>query len=90
MSKVKKEASFPEINWLRAAIIDRKNSLHLSWDEIGEAVGTTGDSLKHLMYNKPNPWDWSSYTRSKVCRVLGIEVRQFVIGSPEDPNRGIT
>lgn len=82
--RTKTEPTYPEINWLRAAILDRKASLHFTWDELGEAVGTTGDNLKHLMRNKPNPWDWSDKTRSTICRVLGIEIRRYVVGSPED------
>ena len=83
MKKAKIEPKYPEINWLRAAIIDRKNSLNFTWDELGDAVGMSGDNLKHLMRNRPDPWEWNKTTREKVCRVLGIEIRQFVVGSPE-------
>ena len=81
------EPTYPDVNWLRAAILDRKSTLHLSWNEIGEAVGTTGGALRQLLYSTPDPWDWPNYTRQKVCRVLGLEIRQFVVGSPEDPCR---
>ena len=85
--KKKIEPTYPPINWLRAAMIDRKNQLKMSWDDIGEAVGTTGGALRQLMYSTPDPWDWPQYTRQKVCRVLGVETRQYVVGSPEDPCR---
>ena len=84
MKKAKIEPKYPEINWLRAAIIDRKNSLDYTWDELGEAVGTSGDALKHLIHSQPDPWEWKRTTREKVCHVLGIEIRQFVVGSPEN------
>ena len=88
MAKTKlNEPVYPPVNWLRAAIYDRKSTLKLSWDEIGSAVGTTGGALRQLMHSTPDPWDWPRYTRQKVCRVLGIEIRQFVAGSPEDPDR---
>ena len=86
-AKPKIEPKYPEVNWLRAAIHDRKNMMKLTWDQLGEAVGTTGDALKHLMHNKPDPWDWPRYTRDKVCRVLGIQTNSYVVGSPEDPCR---
>lgn len=85
VAKTKIEPEYPEMNWLRAAIYDRKKTMNLSWDQIGAAVGTTGDALKHLMHNHPDPWDWPRYTLKKICRVLGIEIRMFVVGSPEDP-----
>lgn len=88
MAKQKIEPIYPEINWLRAAIYDRKSALKLSWDQIGEAVGTTGGALRQLMYSTPDPWEWPHYTRKKVCRVLGLEIKQFVVDSPDDPNRG--
>ena len=82
--RTKSEPIYPEINWLRAAIIDRKSTLNFTWDELGEAVGMSGDALKHLMRNRPDPWEWKRSLRDKVCRVLGIEIKQFVVGSPED------
>lgn len=86
MRKTRIEPTYPEINWLRAAIIDRKNSLNYTWDDLGDAVGMSGDNLKHLMHNNPDPWEWKRTLRERVCRVLGIEIKQFVVGSPEVPN----
>jgi len=86
-TKQKIEPVYPEINWLRAAILERKRTLHLSWNQIAEAVGTTGGALRQLMHSTPDPWDWPRYTLKKVCRVLGLEIRQFVVGSPEDTCR---
>lgn len=82
------EPKYPPINYLRAAIYDRKRELHLSWEALGRAVGTSGDALKHLMHNHPDPWDWPKYTRDKVCRVLGIQTNCYVVGSPDDPIMG--
>lgn len=88
MAKQKFEATYPPVNWLRAAIYDRKSTLNLSWDQIGEAIGTTGGALRQMMHSKPDPWEWPAYTLKKVCRVLGLEIKQFVVDSPDDPNRG--
>ncbi len=84
--KMKREPTYPEINWLRAAIYDRKNSLHLTWDDLGDTVGCSGGALRQLMHASPDPWTWPQYTLKKVCKALGIEIRQCVAGSPEDRN----
>ena len=76
---------FPKINWLSAAIYARKKQLNLTWIDIANAAGTTSQYLRNLEFRHPNPWDWPDYTLKKVCRVLGIEIREYVAGSPDDP-----
>lgn len=65
-----------------AAILERKRTMNLTWQDIADEVGMSGESMRKLA-NKP-PMSWDKYTREKVCKSLGIQVRSYVVGSPED------
>ena len=78
------QPKYPEIDWLMAAILERKRVMRLEWKDIAlKAGGISGDSLRQLA-SKKAPEEWPKDVRVRVCKVLGIDVKMIVIGSPED------
>ena len=77
---------YPEIDWLMAGFLERKRVMNLTWDEIGAAAGMNGNAFRRLAATK-SPADWPKDIRQNVCRMLGLEVKTFVVGSPEDPTK---
>lgn len=75
--------SYPPINWLMAAILERKKVMGLSWDDIADKVGMSSFMLRRMAATK-DPEEWPLYTIKQICKVLRIEYRSYVVGSPED------
>ena len=73
-----------QIDWLLAAVLERKKALRLDYSDIAEMVGgISGDALRQLVARKA-PEEWPKRIRDGVCKALGIEVKTIVVGSPED------
>lgn len=84
MPRTRYDLKNQEIDWLLAAILERKKALKLEWNDIAaKAGGITGDSLRQLSAKKP-PEEWPKNVRDRVCKVLGIDVELVVRGSPRD------
>lgn len=82
------EKKYPPINWLAAAILERKKVMKLDWGQIAEIVGTSPAVMRKLASSK-DPQDWPRYTLQKVCKTLGITYKAYVADSPEDPRNEI-
>lgn len=69
---------YPPIDWLMAAILERKKVMGLEWNDLADMVGgISGDYLRKLVSSKP-PMKWPDDVRNKVCRKLGINIRMVV------------
>ena len=65
---------YPPIDWVMAAILERKKVRHLEWADLAEKAGTTPDALR-TMANRKHTNDWPPETRRAVCRTLGINIK---------------
>lgn len=70
---------YPPINNLRAAILDRKCSAHLSWADLAAPAGITPETMRKLASTKP-PQEWPKKVRDNVCRFLEIKINTTVVG----------
>ena len=78
MPKVKlAQPKYPPINWLTAAILERKRVMKLEWNDLADKAGMTGDQLRYLLNSKP-PEEWPCDVRNKVLRVLGLSVKLVI------------
>ena len=69
---------YPPIDWLMAAILERKKVMGLEWGDIADMVGgISAEYLRKLASSKP-PMKWPDDIRNKVCRKLGINIRMVV------------
>lgn len=69
---------YPPIDWLMAAILERKKVMGLEWGDIANMVGgISAEYLRKLASSKP-PMKWPDDIRNKVCRKLGINIRMVV------------
>ena len=74
---------YPPIDWLMAAILERKKVMKLEWGDLGECCGMSSSAMRKMACSKA-PEDWPKAIREKVCRKLGIEAKMVVSGSPGD------
>jgi len=70
---------YPPINNLRAAILERKFVAGLSWEDLANAAGISGASMRKLATAKA-PDEWPPKVRNSVCRLLDIKVSTTVCG----------
>lgn len=69
---------YPPIDWLMAAILERKKVMGLEWGDIADMVGgISAEYLRKLASSKP-PMKWPDDVRNNVCRKLGINIRMVV------------
>ena len=76
----------PPVDWALAAILERKKTLKLEWINIADAAGMSPDVLRNLVSRKRTE-EWPVYTLKKVCKVLGLEYKSYIVGSPEDKSK---
>lgn len=62
----------PPIDWLWAAVLERRAQLGMSTKDLADRVGIRYDTLRY--YVKKSPWDWPRHLREKVCSILGLKV----------------
>jgi len=74
---------YPPVDWTMAAILERKKVMKLEWSDIADGAGITSDALRGMVSRKRTE-EWPTPVLKKVCRVLGLEYRNYVVGSPED------
>lgn len=73
---------YPPIDWVMAAILERKKTMKLEWADIANEVGMSPEGLRKLVAYKRSD-QWPTYTLKKVCKALGIEYKSYLVGSPE-------
>ena len=81
-----KKPDYPPINWLLAAILERKKVMGLEWDDIAKKANMSSPTLRKML-STTDPLEWDFHARKSICEMLGIEFRtkSYVVGSPEDP-----
>lgn len=74
------EPKEPPIDWLKAAILERMDTKHMTKQALADAAGIGRDNMLVLM--RKSPMDWKREQRESVCRALGIETMLTVVGQP--------
>lgn len=71
--KQKVVVSPPPIDWLWAAILERK--VQYGWDmkAMAEAAGTSYGMIRNLM--RKSPWDWPKQARENICEAFNLELK---------------
>lgn len=72
MKKPPKEVQ--EIDWVKAAIYERKNALNLNWADIESKAHVGSTYMRKLMSTKHTN-NWDADVRKAVCDILGIEIK---------------
>ena len=70
----------PPIDWLWAAVLERKMVYHYDLREMAQIAGVSYETMRR--YIKISPWEWGKTTREKMCKGLGIKLIETVDGSP--------
>ena len=68
---------YPPIDWLMAAILERKKVMKLDWSDLADASKISVDSMKRLASTRP-PEEWPADIRKSVCRKLGIGAKLMI------------
>lgn len=74
---------YPPIDWLKAAILERKSVMKLGWEDIADYAGVTCDVIRALA-SKKHTEDWPANIRKRVCSKLGIEAKLVITGAHEN------
>ena len=84
-TKFDKKPEDVPVDWNLAAILERKKALKYEWADIAQMAGMSADSLRNYISRRPTS-EWPVYTLKKVLKLLGLEYRAYLVGSPEDKN----
>lgn len=77
-AKFDKPKEVPPIDWMKAAIMERKQALKVTSEELGKAAGVSGDYIRKLITTKHTDY-WPQDIRKAVCKLLGITVKTTLI-----------
>ncbi len=66
----------PEIDWLRAVILERMAVKHISIKQLASGVHVHYDTMRKYMMQSPESWPCD--VRAKVCTTLGIKTTRMV------------
>lgn len=73
----------PPIDWLWAAVLERKARFKLDLKHLAKTAGVTYDTMRR--YINMSPWEWGEDARNRVCKELGIQpVKTVRFLPPED------
>lgn len=62
----------PPIDWLWAAVLERKMVKNLDLRELAEMVGISYEYMRLLI--RKSPWEWPYAVRVKICEALGLNI----------------
>ena len=62
----------PPIDWLWAAVLERKMVKNLDLREMAEMVDISYEYMRSLI--RKYPWEWPYVMRVKICEVLGLHI----------------
>ena len=65
-----KKMQAPPIDWLWAAILERKMRYHVDLKHLAQVAGVAYDTMRH--YITISPWEWTEDARNRVCREFGL------------------
>ena len=74
--------SRPQIDWLKAAVLERKMAKKMEWSEIAAKAHVTPDALRKIVTTKHSD-DWNPDIRRSVCRTLGISTKMVITADVE-------
>ncbi len=69
-TKLGNQYSVPEIDWLKALVMERADALGYNHKTLAEKTGIEYATFRRMM--RTSPWDWKPERRKSVCRTLGI------------------
>ena len=62
----------PPIDWLRAAVLERKAVKRLDLKTMAKMSCVSYERMRNLILQ--SPWDWPREIRERVCKSLGINL----------------
>ena len=60
----------PPIDWLWAAVLERKMVLGYDLQALADIAGVTYETMRHFI--RQSPWEWKRDTRERLLKALGI------------------
>lgn len=72
----------PEIDWLLAAILERKMKTGMDWNVLAEKAHCTPAALRKMASSRHTD-DWKPEIRRSVCRSLGISTKTLITAEVE-------
>ena len=72
----------PRIDWVKAAILERKMAKKLEWADIAVKAKVSPDVLRKMVSGRHTD-DWNPEVRRAVCRALGISVKTVLSASSD-------
>jgi lambda repressor-like predicted transcriptional regulator len=82
MLAMPKQNQTPPIDWLWAAVLERKMRFGIDLKELAKIAGVGYETMRRLITQ--SPWEWGEDARTKVCKALGIKPIQTVQFAPPD------
>lgn len=73
----------PEIDWLWAAVLERKMVHRYDLRDMARIAGVTYETMRRLI--GMSPWDWPRDVRDRVVNEFKIQTYRGVIGCPGGP-----
>lgn len=70
----------PQIDWLWAAVLERKMVFHYSLKDMASIAGISYEKMRR--YISESPWLWPDRVREKIIHEFGIRVVKEVVGQP--------
>lgn len=70
----------PPIDWLWAAVLERKTVLGYDLKTLAKVAGVTYDTMRK--YIRKSPWTWTASARNAVCAELGVTATVSVQPTP--------
>ena len=80
IAQKKREA--PPIDWLWAAILERKMVLKYDLKQMAEIAGVSYDTMRR--YIGQSPWTWTVDARTRICVEFGLKPIQTVQPAPDE------
>ncbi len=77
------EKEAPPIDWLWAAVLERKTVLGYDLKQMADIAGVTYETMRH--YIRRSPWTWLPEARGRVCMKFGIKT-QVSVAATDAPN----
>ena len=68
----------PAIDWMKAAVLERKQALGVTSEELGQGANISGAYVRKLLTTKHSD-DWPPDVRKSFCKILGITVKTTLI-----------
>lgn len=77
------EMEVPPIDWLLAAVLERKTVLGYDLKKMADVAGVTYDTMRR--YIRQSPWTWTPDARARVCAEFGLKP-QVSVAMTDEPN----